>query len=33
MLMRRSFARPIMPAVALLNAIVLGGMAWTWIAA
>jgi uncharacterized protein len=26
-------ARPIMPAIALLNAIVLGGMAWNWIAA
>lgn len=24
-------ARPIMPAVAILNAIVLGGMAWSWI--
>lgn len=27
------WARPIMPAVAALNAIVLGGMAWRWIAA
>lgn len=26
-------ARPAMPAIALLNAIVLGGMAWSWIAA
>lgn len=26
-------ARPIMPAIALLNAIILGGMAWNWIAA
>jgi len=26
-------ARPVMPAVALLNAMVLGGMAWGWIAA
>ena len=26
-------ARPVMPAIALLNAIVLGGMAWSWIAA
>lgn len=25
-------ARPILPAIALLNAIVLGGMAWSWIA-
>jgi len=25
-------ARPVLPAVALLNAIVLGGMAWNWIA-
>lgn len=27
------FARPVLPAIALLNAIVLGGMAWNWIAA
>ncbi|HEV8391727.1 MAG TPA: sulfite exporter TauE/SafE family protein [Dongiaceae bacterium] len=27
-----SLARPVMPAIALLNAIVLGGMAWNWIA-
>lgn len=27
------FARPVMPAIALLNAVVLGGMAWNWIAA
>lgn len=27
------YARPILPAVALLNAIVLGDMAWNWIAA
>jgi uncharacterized protein len=27
------FARPILPAIALLNAVVLGGMAWRWIAA
>ena len=26
-------ARPVLPAVALINAIVLGGMAWNWIAA
>ena len=26
------FARPILPAIALLNAVVLGGMAWRWIA-
>jgi sulfite exporter TauE/SafE len=26
-------ARPVVPAIALLNAIVLGGMAWSWIAA
>ena len=26
------FARPVMPAIALLNAIVLTGMAWNWIA-
>ena len=26
-------ARPILPAIAVLNAIVLGGMAWNWIAA
>ena len=26
-------ARPVLPAIALLNAIILGGMAWTWIAA
>jgi uncharacterized protein len=26
------FARPVLPAVALLNAVVLGGMAWNWIA-
>jgi hypothetical protein len=25
-------ARPVLPAIALLNAIVLGGMAWNWIA-
>jgi sulfite exporter TauE/SafE len=25
-------ARPVMPVIALLNAIVLGGMAWKWIA-
>jgi sulfite exporter TauE/SafE len=27
------WARPVLPAIALLNAIVLGGMAWNWIAA
>ena len=26
------WARPVLPAIALLNAIVLGGMAWNWIA-
>jgi sulfite exporter TauE/SafE len=26
-------ARPVLPAIALLNAIILGGMAWNWIAA
>jgi sulfite exporter TauE/SafE len=25
-------ARPVLPAIALVNAIVLGGMAWKWIA-
>ena len=28
-----TWARPVLPAIALLNAIVLGGMAWNWIAA
>jgi hypothetical protein len=27
------WARPVLPAIALLNAIVLGGMAWNWISA
>lgn len=26
-------ARPVLPAIALVNAIVLGAMAWNWIAA
>ena len=27
------YARPVLPAIALLNAIVLGGMAWDWLGA